>query len=107
WIVFSYRKGGSDSFHLYEINVDGAGLRQLTDGPYNDIEPTYLADGGILFCSDRCNRWVNCWLTKVAVMYRCDADGSNIRQICRPQPGPLPSPLDDQSRWHGANGLLR
>jgi len=56
-------------------------MRQLTGGPHNDIEPTYLPDGGILFCSDRCNRWVNCWLTKVVVMYRCDADGRNIRQL--------------------------
>jgi hypothetical protein len=103
-IVFSYRKGGSGSFHLYEINVDGTGLRQLTDGPYNDIEPTYLADGGILFCSDRCNRWVNCWLTKVAVMYRCDADGKNIRQISSNSehentPWPLPDGRVLYQRW--------
>ncbi|MHC4228389.1 MAG: HzsA-related protein [Planctomycetota bacterium] len=103
-IVFSYRKGGTDSFHLYEINTDGTGLRQLTEGPYNDIEPTYLADGGILFCSDRCNRWVNCWLTKVAVMYRCDADGSNIRQISSNSehentPWPLPDGRVLYQRW--------
>ncbi len=103
-MVFSYRKGGFDSFHLYEINVDGTGLRQLTDGPYNDIEPTYLADGGILFCSDRCNRWVNCWLTKVAVMYRCDADGGNIRQISSNSehentPWPLPDGRVLYQRW--------
>ncbi|MHC4580470.1 MAG: TolB family protein, partial [Planctomycetota bacterium] len=103
-IVFSYRRGGSDSFHLYEINVDGTGLRQLTYGPYNDIEPTYLADGGILFCSDRCNRWVNCWLTKVAVMYRCDGDGGNIRQISSNSehentPWPLPDGRVLYQRW--------
>ena len=80
-ILFSYRKGGTDHFHLYEIDADGGGLRQLTDGPYNDIEPTYLPDGGILFCSDRCNRWVNCWLTQVAVLHRCDGDGKNMRQL--------------------------
>jgi hypothetical protein len=89
---------------LYEINVDGTGLRQLTDGPYNDIEPTYLADGGILFCSDRCNRWVNCWLTKVAVMYRCDGDGSNITQISSNSehentPWPLPDGRVLYQRW--------
>jgi hypothetical protein len=103
-IVFSYRKGGTDSFHLYEINVDGTSLRQLTDGPFNDIEPTYLADGGILFCSDRCNRWVNCWLTKVAVMYRCDADGGNIRQLSSNSehentPWPLPDGRVLYQRW--------
>ena len=57
-VVFSYRKGGTDFFHLYEINVDGTSLRQLTDGPFNDIEPTYLADGGILFIpAGRFLRW--------------------------------------------------
>jgi len=80
-ILFSYRKGGTEHFHLYEMSTDGSDLRQLTNGPFNDIEPTYLPDGGIVFCSDRGHRWVNCWLTQVAVLYRCDANGANIRQL--------------------------
>lgn len=80
-ILFSYRRGGSDYYHLYEINVDGTGLRQLTDGPYDDIEPTYMPDGSIVFCSSRCNRWVMCWQVPVAILYRCDADGSNIEML--------------------------
>ncbi|MDY0170068.1 MAG: hypothetical protein RBS80_26225 [Thermoguttaceae bacterium] len=80
-ILFSYRKGGSHVFHLYEINTDGSGLRQLTDGPDDDIEPTYCPDGSIVFCSARCRRFVNCWYTRVAALYRCDADGANIRML--------------------------
>jgi hypothetical protein len=80
-ILFSYRKGVSPYYHLYEVDIDGGNLRQLTDGPYDDIEPCYLPDGRIIFVSSRCNRWVNCWLTKVAVLHRCDADGSNLRAI--------------------------
>ena len=80
-ILFSYRKGGTPTYHLYEINVDGTGLRQLTDGPDDDIEPTYLPSGDIMFCSSRCRRFVNCWFTRVATLYRCDADGNNIRMI--------------------------
>jgi hypothetical protein len=80
-ILFSYRRGGSCNYHLYEIGVDGSGLKQLTDGPFDDIEPTYLPDGGIMFVSSRCKRWVNCWLTQVAVLHRCDADGTSIRQV--------------------------
>ncbi len=80
-IVFSYRPGGEACYHLYEINADGTGLVQLTGGPHNDIEPTYLPDGGIMFCSDRCNRFVNCWWSHVATLYRCKADGSGIRMI--------------------------
>jgi len=80
-ILFSYRSGDSHQFHLYEIGVDGQGLRQLTDGPYDDIEPTYLPDGEILFVSSRCKRYVPCWRTHVATLYRCDGDGQNVRSL--------------------------
>ncbi|MBI5818380.1 MAG: PD40 domain-containing protein [Verrucomicrobia bacterium] len=80
-IVFSYRKGGTDTYHLYTINSDGSGLRQLTDGPFDDIEPAYLPDGGIVFCSARSKRWVNCWCTPVATLHRCDGEGRDIRPL--------------------------
>ena len=80
-ILFSYRKGGQPYYHLYEINMDGTGLRPLTDGPYDDLEPTYLPDGDIVFCSSRCKRWVPCWSTLVANLHRCGPDGGNIRMI--------------------------
>ncbi|MBE0534499.1 MAG: PD40 domain-containing protein [Phycisphaerae bacterium] len=103
-MVFSYRRGGTDPYHLYEINTDGTGLRQLTDGDYDDIEPTYMPDGSIIFCSSRCKRWVNCWLTQVAVLYRCDADGRNIRQLSSNNehentPWPLPDGRVLYQRW--------
>jgi Tol biopolymer transport system component len=80
-ILFSYRRGGTDYFHLYEINTDGSELKQLTDGPFDDIEPTYLPDGGIIFCSTRAKRWVPCWYTQVATLHRCDGDGGNIHML--------------------------
>jgi hypothetical protein len=80
-MIFAYRRGGSRHYHLYEINCDGTDLRQLTDGPYDDYEPTYLPEGDIAFCSSRCNRFVNCWFTQVAILYRCDADGGGIRPL--------------------------
>ena len=80
-ILFSYRKGGTAQYHLYEINVDGSGLKQLTDGIYDDIEPTYLPDGGIMFVSARSKRWVNCWIVQVGNLYRCDKDGKNVQVI--------------------------
>ncbi len=80
-ILFSYREGGQPYYRLCEINTDGTDLVQLTDGPCNDIEPTYLPDGGIMFCSSRCNRVVNCWRTPVAILYRCDANGGNVHPI--------------------------
>jgi len=103
-ILFSYRPGGSDYFHLYEMDVDGGGLRQLTDGPYDDIEPTYLPDERIMFCSSRCNRWVNCWYTQVAVLHCCDADGGNIHPVSANiehdnTPWPLPDGRVIYLRW--------
>ncbi len=80
-VLFSYRPGGDESFHLHEIRADGSDLRRITDGPYDDIEPAYLPDGGLVFLSSRCRRWVNCWLTQVAVLHRMDRDGSNLRPI--------------------------
>ncbi len=80
-ILFSWRKAGEKTFHLHAIKADGSNLRQLTEGIYDDIEPCWLPGGGIMFVSGRCKRWVNCWLTQVGVLYRCDADGKNIRQI--------------------------
>ncbi|MCU0870987.1 MAG: hypothetical protein MUE50_01450 [Pirellulaceae bacterium] len=80
-ILFSYRQGGTTAYHLYEINVDGTNLRQLTDGPDNDIEPIYAPDGSIIFCSSRCRRFVPCWKTQVATLYRCNADGTDIRML--------------------------
>jgi hypothetical protein len=103
-IIFSWRKKGMDQFHLYEINVDGTGLKQLTKGDYDDIEPTYLPDGKIMFVSSRVKRWVQCWLTPVAVLHYCDADGKNIRQISANveqdnTPWPLPDGRVLYMRW--------
>jgi HEAT repeat protein len=47
--------GGPDDpwWHIWEINVDGTGLRQLTFGPFHDVNPVYLPDGRIVFSSSR------------------------------------------------------
>ena len=103
-ILFSYRRGGVENYLLYEMNADGTGLRQLTTGAYDDIEPTYLPNGDIVFVSTRCRRWVNCWLTQVAVMHRCDANGGNVRPLSSNNeqdntPWPLPDGRLLYTRW--------
>ena len=40
-------------YHLYEMNADGTGLRQLTDGDFDDFNPTCLPDGNLVFISTR------------------------------------------------------
>ena len=103
-ILFSYRKGSSPTYHLYEIDADGKNLRPLTDGIYDDIEPCYLPDGGIAFSSARARRWVNCWLTQVATLNRCDGDGQHIRPLSANieqdnTPWPLPDGRILFMRW--------
>jgi hypothetical protein len=40
-------------FHLFEMNLDGSDLRQLTHGKYDDFDGRYLPDGRIVFLSTR------------------------------------------------------
>jgi hypothetical protein len=74
-------------FHVYEVNVDGTGLRQLTSGPYDDVMPTYLPDGGIVFCSTRRRGYARCFgegfsrRWHVYTLHRMDGDGGNLRAL--------------------------
>ena len=50
-ILFSYRRGGTHHYNLYEIEIETAELRQLTDGALAQLDPdtgklTTLAAGG-------------------------------------------------------------
>jgi hypothetical protein len=81
-LVFSMRRNAADDYHVYEMNADGSGLRQLTFGAgISDIDPIYLPDDRVLFTSSRepkycmCNRHIMCNL------FTMDADGANIQQI--------------------------
>lgn len=103
-ILFSYRKKDEGNYHLYEIGTDGKNLKQLTQGGFDDIEPAYLPDGGIIFVSTRNRRWVNCWLTQVATIHRCTADGTQIRPLSANiehdnTPWPLPDGRILYMRW--------
>ncbi len=88
-IVFAHRPAGELHNHLYEMRIDpstgrrasGTSMRQLTDGNDDDIEPVYLPDGDIVFCSSRCRRWVPCLNAPVATLHRCGPDGEGIRPL--------------------------
>ena len=81
-IVFSMRKSPQDSYHIYEINADGSGLRQLTCATgVSDIDPVYLPGGEIIFTSTRQPKYCMCNRHIMGNLYRMNADGSNITQI--------------------------
>ncbi len=103
-LVFSWRKGGENHYHLWQCDLQGRNLKQLTDGPWDDIEPCIMPDDSIVFVSTRCKRWVNCWLTQVATLHRCEPDGSGIRAISENiehdnTPWPLPDGRILHQRW--------
>ncbi len=79
--------GSHGRWHIWEIQADGAGLRQLTETEHIDVEnydACYLPDGRIVFASTRCFAGVPCIRGKQNVANLCimDADGGNIRQLC-------------------------
>jgi HEAT repeat protein len=80
-ILFSMRKDGEDWYHLFEINVDGTGLTQLTDGPFNDISGVYLPDGKIVFSSDRSGVLDEYHEERSEFLFRMNGDGTRIEQL--------------------------
>ena len=102
-IVFAYadhtRPRALRQFFLYEIGVEGTGLRQITgtnDDPLagaggrmtvlaEDYDPCYLPDGGFAFISTRNQGGVRCHTggryCPTFLLYRCNGDGSGVRQL--------------------------
>ncbi|MDP6112410.1 MAG: HEAT repeat domain-containing protein [Planctomycetota bacterium] len=81
-VLFAMRKHfKTDGFHIYEMNVDGSGLRQITSGNCNDVDPHYLPDGKIVFCSDRTGYREFYHQERSRVLYTVEADGSDVQQI--------------------------
>ncbi len=81
-VVFSMKKSKQDDYHLYEMVIATGKYRQLTFGSgVADFEPQYLASGEIIFSSSRAIQTVDCWLTPVSNLYKCQADGSNIVRL--------------------------
>jgi len=104
--LFCFKPHNEKAFHLYEIGLDGTGLVQLTDGPYDDLDPIYLPDGEhIMFSTTRSHTYVRCMPpTNAFVLARCDRQGDNIFLVSRNnEPDYLPSVMQDgrvvYTRW--------
>ncbi|MEA1950131.1 MAG: hypothetical protein U9N87_02015, partial [Planctomycetota bacterium] len=113
-------------FFIYECGLDSSGLRQITgtrrdplegiDGRecvlIEDWDPCYLPDGGIAFVSTRNQGSVRCHFgdryCPTFTLYRCEADGSQIRPMVFGEANEWdPSLLDDGrviwTRWDYIN----
>ena len=104
-VLYCCKLHDEKSFHLYEINIDGTGFRQLTFGDYDDLDPIYLPDAHIMFSTTRANTYIRCMpYTYCYVLARCDSDGKNIYLVSRNNECDwVPSLLNDgrvvYSRW--------
>jgi len=84
---FVFAKSDAAQWNLYEMNIDGSGLRKITDTPpdVNCFDPCYLSNGRIVCASDATGQCVPCWhgvaRKYVANLFVLDADGSNMRRI--------------------------
>ena len=94
--------------HIFEIGIDGGGPRQITDGEWSDLDPTYAPNGDIVFVSERCGCSLQCNEydkdETSCNLYSCRPDGSKIRQLSVSKDGDyLPHTLDDgtigYTRW--------
>jgi hypothetical protein len=83
-LIFAYKKKvreRNDSFHIYEINTDGTGLRQITTGRYHDVSPVYLPNGRICFNSTRVESFSLCQDFLAAALFTVNADGTGLRRL--------------------------
>ena len=113
-IVFDFRENASSGFRIWEVNIDGSGLRQVLKAPADeaekvkrwgrkwhtdDIHPCYLPDGKIMFSSTRCEHTILCGGSAALVapaLHRMEADGSNVEQLTKsPVSEFCPVVLDD------------
>ena len=66
-------------FHVYEINLDGSGLRQLTHGRYDDFDARYLPGGDIVFLSTRKGVFLQCSKANTRQTLESDLPDSYVR----------------------------
>lgn len=99
---------GEEPIHIFEVGVDGTNLRQLTDGEWSDLDPTYAPNGEIVFVSERCGTSLQCNEydkdETSCNLYVMGPDGGAIRRLSVNKDGDyLPHTLDDgtmaYTRW--------
>jgi len=104
-VVFDWKEKIGVGFRIWEVGIDGTGLRQLTFPPADeeariakyrldwwktymhhtdDMHPCYLPDGCVAFASTRCEYGILCdgpdKLTS-SVLYRMDGDGGRLEKL--------------------------
>jgi len=96
-MLFAFKGSEHGDTCIYEINIDGSGLRQvlkpaeggicrekpegLLGAGVHDYSPCYLPDGRIVFLSTRQAGLVMCFNNHIATLHVMNADGSRMRSV--------------------------
>ncbi len=68
------------SYHVFKANIDGTGLKQLTDGTWNDFDPCWMPNGRLAFITERRGGYLRCGRTcPTYTLYDMKADGTEIQ----------------------------
>lgn len=96
-LLFAYRKGKTKTFHLYEMDIDGKNFKLLPmAGDWDDIEPAYLPNDDIVYCSSRHRKTVQCGILPIANLTRYSYTDNSIRALSvNPDQDNTPSVLKD------------
>jgi hypothetical protein len=82
-----HRWPSENVWHIFRVNIDGTGLTQLTEGPWNDFDPCFLPSGRIAFVSERRGGYIRCFRETLYmeptnyVMYSMRDDGSDVTPL--------------------------
>ena len=73
----------TNTYHIFRVNVDGTGLRQVTDGCWNEFDPCWLPNGRVAFISERRGGQLRCGArpNPTYAMHTVSPDGTDIRRI--------------------------
>ncbi|MFO8012937.1 MAG: hypothetical protein R6X20_06470 [Phycisphaerae bacterium] len=78
-------------YHVFKVNADGTGLRQLTDGPWDDFDPCVLPSGRVAFISLRRGGYLRCGRhCPTYTLHSMEPDGSDI----------VPLSYHETHEWH-------
>ena len=81
-VFFSMRRNREQCWQIYEMGVNGSGLRQITRGPHYNVCPVPLPDGRLAFVSSRTPGYHTvCQSGPSTHVYVMDRDGSNARDL--------------------------
>ncbi|MBI5831650.1 MAG: SUMF1/EgtB/PvdO family nonheme iron enzyme [Armatimonadetes bacterium] len=78
--------GTGGRWHIFEMNTDATGLRQVTPSDQPDVDnydACYLPDGRVMYTNTSSFTGVPCVFgsSHVATLFRMNADGTDIRQL--------------------------